>query len=101
MRMRRADLSQFALFKTTQISHSIFIEMKMSFFARYITLISHEWESYSNRPEIINVLPLNSKFSVAYCCVSFFVQYSNYYMFGGNHDNCMNITKLHQRAVLK
>ena len=31
MRMRRADLSQFALFKTTQISHSIFIEMKIRF----------------------------------------------------------------------
>ena len=31
MRMRRADLSQFALFKMTQISHSIFIEMKISF----------------------------------------------------------------------
>ena len=31
MRMRREDLSQFAFFKTTQISHSIFIEMKISF----------------------------------------------------------------------
>ena len=29
------------------------------FFARY-TLLSHELESYSNRPEIINILPLNS-----------------------------------------
>ena len=30
------------------------------FFACY-TLISHEWESCSNRPEMINVIPLNSK----------------------------------------
>ena len=59
MRMRRADLSQFALFKTTQISHSFFIEMKISFL--HDTLISHEWESKRNRPEIINALPLNSK----------------------------------------
>ena len=75
MRKRRANLSLFTLFKTTKNSHSIFIEMKISFFARY-TLISHELESYSNRPEIISVLPLTRKSSVAYCCVSSFVQYN-------------------------
>ena len=32
VRMRRAKFSRFALFKTTTISHSIFIEMKISFF---------------------------------------------------------------------
>ena len=60
MRMRRANFSRFALFKTTENSHSFFIEMKISFFPWY-TLISSEWESYSKRPEIINVLPINSK----------------------------------------
>ena len=60
MRMQRASLSRFALFKTTKKFHSIFIEMKISFFVSY-SLISNEWRSYSNRPEIINVLPLNSK----------------------------------------
>ena len=60
VRMRRANFSRFALFKTTKNSHSFFIERKISFFAWY-TLISHEWESYSKRPVIINVLPLNSK----------------------------------------
>ena len=39
MRMRRADLSQFALFKTTQFSHSIFIEMKISFLHDIIGLL--------------------------------------------------------------
>ena len=73
MRMRRANPSGFTLFKTTKNSYSFFNEMKISFFAGY-TLISHEFESYSKRPEIINVLPLNSKIlGVAYCCVSFFL----------------------------
>ena len=41
--------------------YSIFIEIKKKvFFARY-TLISHKLESYSYRPENVNVLPLNSK----------------------------------------
>ena len=31
MRMRRANLSQLALFKATKKNHSIFIEMKISF----------------------------------------------------------------------
>ena len=31
MRIRRANLSRFALFKTTKKSHSIFIEMKINF----------------------------------------------------------------------
>ena len=31
MRMRRVNLSRFALFKTTKISHSIFLEVKFSF----------------------------------------------------------------------
>ena len=52
MRMRRANLSRFALFKTTKII--------IQFFSRY-TLMSHELEQYSNRPEIINVLAFNSK----------------------------------------
>ena len=33
-------------------------------------------------------------------CFLSMMKYNNYYMFGENHDNCMNITKLHQRAVL-
>ena len=32
MSMRRANLSRFALHKTTNNSHSFFIEMKISFF---------------------------------------------------------------------
>ena len=60
MHMRRANLFCFALFKTTKNSNSIFIEMKINFL-HDIPLISHELESYSNRPEIINVSPLNSK----------------------------------------
>ena len=59
MRMRRANFSRFALFKTTKNSHSIFIEMKISFCMIYPNIL--ELESYSNRPEIINVLPINSK----------------------------------------
>ena len=41
------------------------------FFALY-TLIPHEYESYSNKPEIIVVLPVIRKSSVNYCCVSCF-----------------------------
>ena len=41
-----------------KISHSIFIEIKISFFA---SLISDEWESYSYTPEMVIVLPINSK----------------------------------------
>ena len=44
-----------------KISHSIFIEIKISFFFASYTLISHEWESYSNKPEMVIVLPINSK----------------------------------------
>ena len=75
MRMRIANFSRFALFKTTKKSHSIFIEMKISNCMIYP--ISHEWESYSNRPEIINVLPLNSKIlsDLLRFFFFFFVQY--------------------------
>ena len=61
MSMRRANLSRFALFKTTKDSSS--------------TLISHEWESFSKRPEIINVLPLNSKILGGLLLRFYFVQY--------------------------
>ena len=39
MRMRRANLSRFELFKTTKNSHSIFIEIKISFF---VVVFLHE-----------------------------------------------------------
>ena len=77
VRMRRANLSRFAVSKTTKDSYSIFIiEMKISFFARYI-LISHEMESYSNRPKNIKVLLLNSKIlgGILLRFFFFFVQY--------------------------
>ena len=66
--MRRANLSRLALFNMTQISHSVLIEMKISF-ACY-SLISHE---YSNKPENIIVLTLNSKIlSDVLLCFFFF-----------------------------
>ena len=76
MRMRRANLSRFALFKIRKTSHSIFYRNENQIFAGY-TLTSHECESYSNRPEIINLLLLNSKiFGGLLLRFFFFVQYS-------------------------
>ena len=60
MRMRRANLFGFALSKDDTNVLFNFYRNENQFFACY-TLIPHEWESYSKRPEIINVLPLNSK----------------------------------------
>ena len=56
MCMPIANLSQFALFRTTKISHSVLTEIKISCFFACYALISHEYESYSKKPEIIIVL---------------------------------------------
>ena len=74
MRMRRANLSRFTLFKTTKKFSLDFYRNENQFFARY-TLIFLELESYSNRPEIINVLPLNSKILGGLLLRFFFVLY--------------------------
>ena len=66
MRMRRANISRFALFKTFN-----FYRNENQFSAWY-TLIPPEFESYSNRHEIINVFPFISKILDG---VSYFVQY--------------------------
>ena len=58
--MRRANITQFALLKDdTNVSFN-FYRNENQFFLHDM-LISHDWESYSKRPEIINVFPLNSK----------------------------------------
>ena len=72
VRMRRANLSRYALFKTTKNSHSFLLKGK-SVFCMYPNI--DEWESYSKRPEIINVLPLNSKIFGGLLLRFFFVQY--------------------------
>ena len=60
MRVCKANLSRFALFKTRKKISFNFYRNENQIFALY-TLTSYECESYSNRPEIINFLPLNSK----------------------------------------
>ena len=42
MSMRRANLSRFALHKTTNNSHSFFIEMKISFFVVVVLFCLHD-----------------------------------------------------------
>ena len=75
VRMHRANLSRFALFKTTKNSHSVFIERKISFL-HGIPLYPMNGNHTAKKPEIINVLPLNSKiFGGLLLRFFFFVQY--------------------------
>ena len=73
MRMRRRNLFRLHYLRRQNFSFNFYIN-ENPFFAWY-TLISHEWESYSKRPESINVLPLNTKIYGGLLLRFFFVQY--------------------------
>ena len=74
MRMRRANLPRFALFKTTNNFHSIFNEMKISFL-HDIPLYPTNWNHTGIDLKLSTFNLKLKKSSVTYCCVSFFVQY--------------------------
>ena len=75
MRMRRANLSHCIISDDKYFSFN-FTRNENQFFA-CDTLIPHEQKSYTNKPEIIIVLPLNSKI-IGHLLLHFFFFFVHY-----------------------